>query len=709
MVAQQVIGKATRDALFFSHFPVSLLPKMLICGSVLSGAVVWLTTRLVARFGPARVAPVAFAAQGVAVLIEWALASRFESQVALVLYLQTIAIGAMLVSAFWSMVSEAFDPHTAKRVVGQIGAGAALGGIIGGAIAWSASHVTTVPTMLGVMALLSAVCTWGSLALARGAPTSFAKSSAAPSASSALAASGFTALRETPYLRLLAVMVLLGALAQALLDYALGIEATATYGGGARLLAFFAVFQTIIGITSFLLQLSANRFALDRLGIGGTMALLPAAVVAFGALVLVVPSLATVAVQRGADNVLRASLFRSAYEVLYTPVTQALKRPTKIMVDVSFDRLGLMMGSALTLGIVALFPHHILLAVTLAAMSVAMGQLLVARHLHHGYVSELTLRLRAGTLTLDPSRIVDATTRSALSQTLASLDRATLLQEIAVLRARGQIPEESASEPIPEYPELETGSFDDVVTALVDLRSSQAGAILRGLQSAGPELALPMLALLGRDDVARDAARALSPFVPSMVGAIVDVVLDARRPSAVRRRAARLLSEVSSQHAASALTCALDVDARDVRHVSARVLLKMREKNPDLTFDAEASFARARREISVRTDGEPGDACDIEHAFNVLSLTLPREPMQLAYGAMFSRDPYLRGVALEYLDSVLPTDLRVLLSPRLAKTASSAPRRSNAPPLEELLRSKDAIQLNIETLRRAHNPDGEAN
>ena len=239
MVAQQVIGKATRDALFLSHFPVARLPIVLIVGSLMSAMVVWLTTRCIARFGPARVAPIAFAVYGVVVLVEWALASRLEPQVALVFYVQSIAVGGTLVSAFWSVVSEAFDPHAAKQVVGRIGAGAALGGIIGGTIAWGASKVTTVPTMLGVMAALSGVCTWGVAALARGT-----RSAALPATKAAAPPSGLGVLRQTPYLRLLALTVLLGAVTQALLDYVLGAKASEAYGSGAQLLAFFAIFQT---------------------------------------------------------------------------------------------------------------------------------------------------------------------------------------------------------------------------------------------------------------------------------------------------------------------------------------------------------------------------------------------------------------------------------------------------------------------------------
>jgi hypothetical protein len=52
MVAQMVIGKATRDALFLSNFPVARLPIALLAGSVVSAGVVRLTTHLLARWVP---------------------------------------------------------------------------------------------------------------------------------------------------------------------------------------------------------------------------------------------------------------------------------------------------------------------------------------------------------------------------------------------------------------------------------------------------------------------------------------------------------------------------------------------------------------------------------------------------------------------------------------------------------------------------------
>ena len=70
-MAHQVAGKATRDALFLSAFPVSDLPRMVIGGAVASLALGWLFSLLLRRFGPRLVVPAGFvlsaAVQAVAV------------------------------------------------------------------------------------------------------------------------------------------------------------------------------------------------------------------------------------------------------------------------------------------------------------------------------------------------------------------------------------------------------------------------------------------------------------------------------------------------------------------------------------------------------------------------------------------------------------------------------------------------------------------
>jgi hypothetical protein len=84
-----------------------------------------------------------------------------------------------------------------------------------------------------------------------------------------------------------------------------------------------------------------------------------------------------------------------------------------------------------------------------------------------------------------------------------------------------------------------------------------------------------------------------------------------------------------------------------------------------------------------------------------LSLVLPREPLQIALRGLHAGDENLRGTALEYLESVLPTTIRQPLWPFLE---DHRPAGRNVRPREEILadlvRSNHSIMLNLEELKR---------
>src|SRR5262249_62339696 len=48
----------------------------------------------------------------------------------------------------------------------------------------------------------------------------------------------------------------------------------------------------------------------------------------------------------------------------------------------------------------------------------------------------------------------------------------------------------------------------------------------------------------------------------------------------------------------------------------------------------------------------------LAHVFPLLSLVLPREPLQIAFRSLHTDDQYLQGTALEYLEGVLPPTIR---------------------------------------------------
>ena len=103
MIAHQVAGKATRDALFLSHFDVTELPKAVIAAAILSMLAVLAMSSLLARLGPGKLVPATFGVSATLFLGEWFLFGHESRLAAVVLYLHMAIFGAILISGFWSV------------------------------------------------------------------------------------------------------------------------------------------------------------------------------------------------------------------------------------------------------------------------------------------------------------------------------------------------------------------------------------------------------------------------------------------------------------------------------------------------------------------------------------------------------------------------------------------------------------------------------
>src|SRR5688572_4998864 len=200
LLGQQVAARATRDALFLSAFPVSALPLMTAVAAAISLAATVAASRIAARRSPARLVPHALAASALAFAAEWALAGVAPRAAAVAVYLHHAVFGAVLVSGFWLLVTERFDPYTARRAMGDIGAGASVGGVAGGLLTWAAAHGLGANAMLGVLSALSVAGLFSVRALAGPEPPRGAR----PQPESPGSRSASQVIRRAPLLRALA-------------------------------------------------------------------------------------------------------------------------------------------------------------------------------------------------------------------------------------------------------------------------------------------------------------------------------------------------------------------------------------------------------------------------------------------------------------------------------------------------------------------------
>src|SRR5262245_27629046 len=267
--------------------------------------------RLLAARPPRQVVPALVGLHAALLLGEFLLAPAAPRLAAVLVYLQVAATGGVLLSAFWSVVNERFDPWTAKRVVSRLTVGASLGGVAGGIAAWSLAGLVRVEAMLLLTAALNVAAVVG---LVR-----FSGDAAGFGVVSGGDFSPVRTLSSVPYLRLIALLVALGAGAEALLDYVLKSRAAATFPPGAPLMTFFAAFHAGMGLLAFACQTLLAPASLQVLGLAGTVALRPLIVAGGCAVGLVDLRLWSAALCRGGHDVLSSSLFRSGYELLYTP------------------------------------------------------------------------------------------------------------------------------------------------------------------------------------------------------------------------------------------------------------------------------------------------------------------------------------------------------------------------------------------------------
>jgi ATP/ADP translocase len=737
MVAYQVAAKATRDAFFLSNFPLQALPVMVIATSILAIAVAYAFTRALNAWGPERVIPAGFAGSAVLLLVEWAISFSFRRPAAILVYLHYGCFGALLISGFWSFLNERFDPRTARRVSGKITATGAAGGVAGGLIAAQVGRGLPVTAMIPVLAIFHFICAVAVLRLrpprssetVPATPTPGAASPAStsvPTRAEMPRRSHFRLLQESSYLRGLIALVFLVTLAEGWVDLVLKGRATLAMGHGGGLLQFFAAFYTGISLLTVVAQATLGRITLEKMGPARSAAILPTATAAAAATASVIPVLGTAAVARGVQSVLSNSLFRSGYEVLFTPVSPREKRAVKAMADVGASRLGDLLAASVAqvVVLVSMSTAGRILEGLAAITSIAAAW--IAFRLHSGYSESLARGLVSRAIQLDLSEVRDATTRSALMQTMGPLALSQVQQ-----RPRPGTWDTPAPTVDTDFADDADRGPEDVGEPASarkrDLQSRDPARVARALE-AGPlesPLIPQVVLLLAWDDVARQAIGALRRSRPVGLELLVARLLDQEEDFTIRRRLPLVLGTYQDRAAVDGLVGALADRRFEVRYRSGRALAHLTAIDTSLTVTRDTVFQAVLREVQSgagvwetrtlldRMDDEGWSPVldelvreranrSLEHVFTLLALVFPRQPLQIAFRGLHTNDPVLHGTALEYLESMLPPEIRRPLWPYLEDKRPKRPgtMRPASEALRALLESSESIAIRLEELRR---------
>jgi ATP:ADP antiporter, AAA family len=647
LIASQVASKAVRDAFFLSQFDVTALPVMVILSSALSIVGGVLAARLMSTLTPGRFLPLAFVFSSIFLFAEWGIAKWNEGAAAVLIYLHIATMGSLLISGFWSLLGDRFDPRTAKRRFGQIVAASTAGGVIGGLVAERLGSSLGIASVLPVLAFLHLLCAWIAVSLSPDR-VAVARRTAR---SMRTKGSSLSVLRTVPYVRHLALLILFSTLGAGLLDYVFKTRAVQAFHDGSDLVRFFALFYTVTGIGTFLLQLIFSRVTLDKVGITGAVATLPLSLTIGSVASLFFPGLSLASLARGGEATVRSSLFKSGYEMLYAAVPRRERRATKSILDVGVERLGDLLG-ALLLGTIAWIgagDSAVIAMVFSAAFGIA--GLWVSRWLRRGYVQALENSLRSQSMPSQSSRKFSV---------YAGILRTFLWKpEPRDAKEAGSTP--AAAAPV---------ARDPILKKIAALQSPDSALVRSILHEPLPPVLVPhVIGMLAWDEVADDAIQALKTLGPRITGQLVDALLDPDQEFAVRRRIPRVLTDVGSQRAVDGLAAGLSDTRFEVRFHCAQALTQISARDPKFEISQEAILKAVEREFEAGPEvwrhlrvldersGSSEGGLVVEHIFRLLGLVYPREPLQMAYKALRSSDDYLRRTSLEYLEQILPLGL----------------------------------------------------
>lgn len=657
MLAHQTASKAVREAVFLSGPGVGRLPLMMMLTAAAVVLAVPLWARLIARFGPRTVVPAGFLISAAAHLVEWTLPAH-DTRVAAAVYLHVAGYGALLLSGFWSLVSELFDTHEAKSSYGLIAAAGTLGGLAGG----GALLAVPVDSSLAMLAALHVLCAGGVWILAREARVSTLLDSTGR-ATHLFDPKLFT---RAPYLATLALLVVLSSGSAAIVDF-LFKQGVSEGKSLEQLRTFFAVFYMAIGALTFGAQTAAGS-VIRTFGIGRSISTLPVGLSTATLLALITQASPFIVITRGIEAVLRGSWFRSGYELLFVPMAPDEKRHTKTFLDVTCDRAGDALGAlvvqaslAAAVSVVVYAEHQRSVLLVIVLLMAAAG-IVLSRRVDKLYIGVVASRLA------DQKGIDEVVVQSETGWTLLELP-----VELRAARAAAA----------PAAPATATTPLDPHMKRLADLRSgdrARVEAALKGLTRPDPVEVTQLLQLLAWDDLAPRVRLTLERVAASHIGLLGDTLTDRETDFAIRRRIPKILGNVTATDAASralmALMAGLEDPRFEVRYQCARAMNRLVARTAGLSVDRDRILAIVERELSVpiqvwqghrlldqsepSEDGvlpplETGSSHrNIEHVFALLATILPREPLQAAFRGIQSADPELRALTLEYFEGVLP-------------------------------------------------------
>ncbi|HXV60960.1 MAG TPA: Npt1/Npt2 family nucleotide transporter [Vicinamibacteria bacterium] len=437
IIATSYILKPVRSSVFLSQFGAERLPYVYLLVALVLGFVAAGFARLSSRTNVVRLFVGAAALFASHIVLFWIALVMDWIWTGFVFYVWVSIFTALMPSLFWLLANYVFYSNEGRRLFPVVMAGGLLGSIAGGALTSLLVPVVGTSGLLlsaaGLLILVAFLVRWN---VAREAERiterrfDLARSERSHAVSDE--SSPLALVARSRYLRLLAALIVLATLVSTLVDYQFNVAAEDSFPTRDALTRFFGTFFAGINVVAFALQLLVAGRLLGRFGVAAGLVLLPAALLGSSLFLFAMPSLVSAALVKASDDGLSNSVNRASVEILYLPVSLALKNRLKAWLDMFVERVSRGLGGLTLLAATTLLsmpPTQIGLLVAFLTVP----WLVLVVWLNREYVNTFRDSIARRDITDLTAHLTDPASLSVFQQVLAGDDTREILYALELL------------------------------------------------------------------------------------------------------------------------------------------------------------------------------------------------------------------------------------------------------------------------------------
>jgi len=272
-----------------------------------------------------------------------------------VFYVWSSVFALFVVTVFWGFMSDCFDNSQGKRFFSFIAVGSSLGGIVGSTVTSELAEILPVFLLLLLACIPLEIASWCAKTLHRLFNTgSVLMPGEAEKTISGNAWSGMQAVFASRYLMGIAAFIALMTFVSTMLYFQQASLVAEAFENRGERTAFYAWIDRLVSALTIIFQVYLTARIIKWLGVGLTLAIIPALMAAGFVLLGLYPTLAVLVVVQVIYRAGRYGLTKPAREILWTVLGREAKYKSKPFLDAAVYRGGDLLSGWIYTGLTAL-------------------------------------------------------------------------------------------------------------------------------------------------------------------------------------------------------------------------------------------------------------------------------------------------------------------------------------------------------------------